>query len=313
MASARIIMPLAKVIIAAAWADGDVAPEEINSMKDLFFGHLDLSGQDWSRLDMYVEAPVEQVERERLVHELNEQLRSRADQEAAIEALNSLVAADGQETDAERAIVDEIIAAIEAENVGIFKQIRSLFQAPVQRRSQALQHAPNREDHFEDFIRNRVYYGVRRRLDLGESTLEIGEEELRKLCLAGGLMARIAHADRQVSDKEIAAMVAVLISDWDLQRNTAEFVAEVAISEIGPTMEYYRMARQFFAVTTETERKKFIQVLFGIALADGEISNLEHEEIRSMNNVLKLTHQDFIAAKRKARKAQGRSGGRPKA
>ena len=305
MASKHMLLPLAKIIISAAWADGEVSTGEINSMKDLFFGRLQLSGQDWSILDMYIEAPINTAERERLVAELNGQLRTQSDKEAAIQAIKDLIEADGEVTAAERAIAASIIAALEDESVGVFKQISSLFRAPVERRSVALAKAPNREAHFEDFLRNKVYYGIQRRMNEGADPLDLPEESLRRLCLAGGLMARIAQADRRVVEAERTVMEEALNHFWELSMEEAEFVAEVALSEIGPTLEYYRMARQFFAVTSETERQRFVDVLFRIAAANGSISAVEHEEIRSINNVLKLTHQDFIASKLKS--TRGRS------
>jgi uncharacterized tellurite resistance protein B-like protein len=295
-----MLLPLAKVIIAAAWADGEVSAEEINIMKDLFFGRLELTGQDWSVLDMYIEAPVSDEERERLITDLNAHMRSRSDRDSAIQAINDLIAADGEVTTAEEEIASTIIEALKSESVGALKQITGLFQAPLSRRAAVLAGAPNREAHFEDFLKNKVYYGIQRRLNEGADPLDIAEADLRRLCLAGGLMARIAQADRKIAPEERQVMEEALQDHWKLGRREAGFVAEVALSEIGPTLEYYRMARQFFAVTSEQERKGFVDVLFRIAAADGHIASVEHEEIRSINNVLKLTHQDFISAKLKS-------------
>ena len=168
---------------------------------------------------------------------------------------------------------------------------------PLSRREQALAGAPNREQHFEDFIKNKVFYGIRRRLDLGEAQVDIPEEVLRKLALAGGLMARVAKVDLQVTDQEFTAIVEALRSGWEIGRQEAAFVAEVAVSEIGPDMDYYRLSREFFEGTTEKERASFIEVLFQVAAADGRASNEEIEEIRSISNSLRLTHKAFINAK----------------
>ena len=65
-------------------------------------------------------------------------------------------------------------------------------------------------------------------------------------------------------------------------------------------MDYFRLTRQFFECTTEEERLRFLDVLFGITAADGGATFEEIEEIRSISNVLKLTHQQFIDAKLKS-------------
>jgi hypothetical protein len=68
--SKKMIMTLAKVIIAVAWADGEMTFEEVNCLKDLLFHLHGLDARDWASLDIYIESPVGPDERERLLHEL---------------------------------------------------------------------------------------------------------------------------------------------------------------------------------------------------------------------------------------------------
>ena len=281
MANSNLILTLGKVLVAAAWADHEVANEEINSLKDLLFRLPELTGREWASLVMYIESPVGDAERLRLVEQLKDQLRTTADKRLALQALDALVQADGQVTEPERAVVEQIKGQLESADVGIVGSMGRLLKAPLVRREQALAGAPNREQHFEDFIKNKVFYGIRRRLDLGEAQVDIPEEVLRKLALAGGLMARVARVDLQVTEEEFAAIVQALRSGW----------------EIGPDMDYYRLSREFFEGTTEKERASFIEVLFQVAAADGRASNEEIEEIRSISNSLRLTHKAFINAK----------------
>lgn len=285
------------MIIAAAWADHHVAPEEINSLKDLLFRLPELTGREWAMLEMYIEAPVGEAERQRLVEQLLDQLRTSSDKALARRALDELANADGMVTEQERTVVEAIRSDIEQVGVGIFGQIGKMVSGSIARRQEALREAPNREEHFEDFIKNKVYYGVRRRLELGEAALSIQDADLRLLCLAGGLMARVAHVDLEVTEDEISAIVAALQKGWQLGRDAAAFVAEVAVSEVGPNLDYYRLTREFFESTEEQERVEFLEVLFGVANSDGRVSNEETEEIRAIANGLLLTHKQFIEAK----------------
>lgn len=285
------------MIIAAAWADHHVAPEEINSLKDLLFRLPELTGREWAMLEMYIESPVGETERQRLVEQLVDQLRTSSDKALARRALDELANADGMVTEQERTIVEAIRSDIDQVGVGIFGQIGKMVSGSIARRQEALREAPNREEHFEDFIKNKVYYGVRRRMELGEAELSIQDADLRLLCLAGGLMARVAHVDLEVTEDEISAIVAALQKGWQLGRDAAAFVAEVAVSEVGPNLDYYRLTREFFESTEEQERVEFLEVLFGVANADGRVSNEETEEIRAIANGLLLTHKQFIEAK----------------
>jgi uncharacterized tellurite resistance protein B-like protein len=302
MSDKNLILTLAKVIIAAAWADGEMTLEEINSLKDLLFRlpHTEgtqLTGREWARLEMYIESPVDAAERARLLEQLQAALRRPKDRAMALSALEDLIQADGVVTDEERAVVEEIKSAIEAVDVGMIGQLGRLIRGTVQRRSQVVANAPNREEYFEDFIKNKVYYAVRQRLNLGEVDLDIPEADLRKLSLAGGLMARVAHVDREVTEGEFDTMVNALQGGWDITREAAAFVAEVAVSAVSADLDYFRLTRQFSTSTTEDERVRFLDVLFAVADADGRVSYDEIEEIRRIAKSLNLTHKQFIGAK----------------
>ncbi len=292
-------MTLAKVIIAAAWADDEVSHDEINSLKDLLFRLPHLEARDWASLEIYIDSPIEHGERLRLVEELTRAMSSRADKELALKALDDLIHADGEIPDAEQHVADEIRQAIQDANVGVIGGIGKLVKGTIQRRSEAVANAPNREAYLEDFIKNRVYYGVRRRLDESDDQPDLPDSELRKLSLAGGLMARIAHVDREVTEGEIGAMERTLQENWNCSREQAALVAEVAVSAIAEDMDFYRMAREFFTCTTEQERVQFLDVLFAVADGDGLVSTPETEGIRRIALNLKMTHRQFIDAKLK--------------
>lgn len=298
MPDANFYLTLGKVIIAAAWADGEVAHDEVNCLKDLLFRLPGLTGREWAMLEMYIEAPVGAAERERLVKQLQNELKSSSDKSLALQSLDDLARADGVVTKGEETIINEIKTQIESANAGVIGQLGRVVKISIQRREAALSAAPNREEHFEDFIKNKVFYEVQRRLKLNKTSLDIDEDRLRKLSLAGGLMARVAHVDLEITDDEYKAIANSLMAEWGISTEEAAFVTEVAVSEIGPDMDYYRLARQFFSSTDREEQAKFLNILFSIANADGFVSNEEIEEIRAIANSLRLTHRQFIDAKK---------------
>lgn len=299
MAKPQLIMTLAKVIIAAAWADSEVSHEEINSLKDLLFRLPNLDARDWASLEIYIDSPIEHGERLRLIEELTRAMSSRADKELALKALDDLIHADGELPEAEERVADEIRQAIQDADVGVIGGIGKLVKGSIQRRSEAVANAPNREAYLEDFIKNRVYYGVRRRMQEKDDSPDIPDSELRKLSLAGGLMARVAHIDREVTDGEIDAMVRALQENWNSSQEHAALVAEVAVSAVAEDMDFYRMAREFFTCTKEDERVQFLDVLFAVADGDGMVTTPETEGIRRISMNLKMTHRQFINAKLK--------------
>jgi uncharacterized tellurite resistance protein B-like protein len=292
-------MDLAKVMVAAAWADGVITNQEINSLKDLLFHLPGMTASDWTEIDIYIESPVDEAERQRLVQNLQASLSSRADQALAIQALDGMIAAGGGAGPAEQAVVAEIKAAIRDANVGLAGKWNRFMRGSVQRQSQSVQSAPNRELYLDDFIKNRIFYDVSRRLESEDVATQIPEDKLRKLSLAGGLMARVAYVDQKVTDEEYRQILQALQDNWEISQVEAALVAEVAVSDIGKDLDYFRLTRQFFDSTTEKERVCFLDVLFAVTTSDGRASYEEIEEIRKISKGLLLTHQQFIDAKQK--------------
>ena len=299
MSDRNLIMTLAKVIIAAAWADGEIQHEELNSLKDLLFALPELTAMQWAELDMYIEIPPTEAERTYLLDRLREVISSDEDQALAVKALDNMLEADGKVTDEERKIAQSIHRAIEAADTSIFDQIASLLRGSIARRSASSAATYNREQYFDDFIKNKVYYAARRRLDLGEADLDIPNAVLRKLGLAGSLLARIARASDDINPTEFDAMVKALQSGWGISDKEAMVVAEIAVADESRNMDYFRATREFVTLCELEERKQFLDALFAVAVGDGKISPDEMAEIREIARTLKLSNQTFVKAKLK--------------
>ena len=293
------IMALAKVMIAAAWADGAVSIEEMNNLKDLLFQLPEMTASDWAELDIYIESPVGDAERARLVEDLQASLKTSEDKDLALTMIDELVEADGEISADEQTSVDEIKKAVREANVGALGSMGNFLGNSVKRRSKAISNAPNRELYLDDYVKNKVYYSVSRRLELEDTAINIPENELRRLSLAGGLMARVAYVDHDIQEGEFDSMVSAIKGNWELTDVEAALVAETAVSTITKGLDYYRLSRRFFESTTEDERVHFMDALFAVADGDSGVSYEEIEEIRTIATVLKLTHKQFIDAKLK--------------
>lgn len=291
-----LIMSLAKVIVAVAWADGEVSHEEINALKDLLFRIPALKAHEWAELDIYIETPVGAEERARLIEDLRRQVRSKQDRDLVFQTLDELTVADGAVTEAERAVIQEIKDNIGSKEFGLSGALSQIIGGAVNRRAQA---APNREKYLDEFIKNKVYYGVRRRLEKDAASLGLADDRLWKLSLAGGLMGYVAHVDETITDSEFAMIVQELENIWDLSREEATLVAEVATDSTMTTVDYFRFTREFQKLCSYDELVAFLDVLFSVAAADGLATREEIEQIRLVARSLLITHEDFIQAKLK--------------
>jgi uncharacterized tellurite resistance protein B-like protein len=301
MSASNLIISLAKVLVAAAWADEEITHDEINALKDLLFHIPVLSARDWAELEIYIDSPIDPSERDRLLEDLRTAIRTRQDKTLASETLEQLIQADGTITPEERVIAEEIQSAIDSISTNIFSRMGKMMRTSAKKRSQIVAGTANREQFLEDFIRNRIYYKIKRQLDQSESEIQLSDGEFRKLCLASGLLSRVAFVDKDITTEEKSSIVEILRSGWNLTRETAMLVAETALDAFVKGLDYYRLSREFFIATNEKERIDFLRELFHVAASDGNLSHAETEEIRSIAQVLKVTHKQFIDAKLSAR------------
>jgi uncharacterized tellurite resistance protein B-like protein len=297
MSDKKFIINLAKLLIAAAWVDGELSNEEINSLKDLLFTIPDISGEEWKHLEIYMDSPVTSEEMDNLLSNVLTNITSKKDKALVIETLTQLFQADGKISDDESTVLQEIKEALEKAHTGIFTRMSGMIKTSVKRRNETSKAATQRESRIDDFIMNTVYYQLES--ELLEKSIEINlpEEQVRKLCFAAGLLARIAAVDSGISENERNTIKSVLLEEWNLSGHEADLVVKIGCQRALKGLDYYRTTRGFFDCTNNNERKAFLKCLFKIANASDMTSYEEIEEIRRISTSLKVSHGDFIEAK----------------
>ncbi|MEE9513818.1 MAG: TerB family tellurite resistance protein [Anaerolineales bacterium] len=284
-----LIMALAKVIIAVAWADHELDEEEIESLKDVVH-HLgstfdmgsQLSGHEWEQLKMYMESPVDQEELDQLVINLQDAIRTDDHKEMVLTALDNVVMSDGEVSDEEQAALEEIKASIDDVGTGVGRMGWAVRKS-MGRRSKKAQ--------------STVTLGSSVISANGE--LDMSGEDLRRLVLAAGLMARVAYVDREVLAEEQQLMEDVMKAYWKASPEASSFVAKVVIDEGTANVDQVRLMREFTEVYDKFERAKFLEVLFGVAISDGAISMEEDREIEEICRGIGLLNKEFVDAKAK--------------
>jgi len=299
MADKRFILELGKLLIAAAWADGTLSTTEINGLKELLFQLPDISGEEWMELELYMASPVGEAERQRLLDRVLGRMGSAGDKALALEALEKLMPPESLEDDRQTEVVQQLRDDLEQGSVGFLDHLRRPFRRILNLRGQHYAEEGDRESRLEDFIKNTIYFQVTMELRDRGITFDLPDSDIRKLCLAAGLMARVAEVDHVVSPEETSVMSGVLQRHWTLTEEQALLVAEISHHRVFRGLDSVRLVKRFNDFTTRTERKDFLDCLFAVANAADHTSFDEIEEIREIAKGLELSHQDFIDAKLK--------------
>lgn len=303
------ILTLAKIMIAVAWADGEISEDEKLCIKDMLFhlpsagldAGIQLTAQEWTALEMYLESPADEAELLQLVEQLKSVITDKNDRQIVLDYLHQIVSVDGDLSANESAMLAEIENELSSSSsTGFMGSLRKLFSGSVERRSTAVSQSATRDQYFTDFVKNKVYYELQR----SGKSIDVTDKELRRMGLAGGLMARIVYVDQSVTKGETDTMARLIQNFWGTDEDTAVFIANIAVSSVDTTYDYFRMTREFYEETTPEERIAFLDVLFNIAASDGQATFNEIEEIRLVSRGLNLPNETFINAKLKIPREQ---------
>ena len=296
MTQRRVVVNLGHCLIAAAWADGKLEQGELESLKDLIFRRPGLRPEDWEELERRADIPAGPQERARLIESLARSISDENDRQLVLDSLDQLLHADEEFGEAEHAALHQIRRAIDQQPARLWDELKGFFKNPLRRRVVASHQKFDPSTRIQD-LNQALFDEIGQELDGDRGSEIVDETELRRLCLAGGLMAHVAQLDRHVDEGEIDTMVAALRDGWKLDEATAQAVTKVMIIRSEGLLDLHRALREFFELTTESERASFLDVLFSVAAGDGMVSLGEMEEIRLISMGLKLSNVHFIAAK----------------
>jgi uncharacterized tellurite resistance protein B-like protein len=127
-----------------------------------------------------------------------------------------------------------------------------------------------------------------------------GEEDLQiKIACVAGLLARVAYVDFDVDPSEREQMATLLQEAGHLNEDEAIAIVAIALDEIKDMagLENHKYCHPLNDLLNQDERYDLLVALFAIAASDGEISDLESEEIRLISQGLNLEHHHFVTAR----------------
>jgi uncharacterized tellurite resistance protein B-like protein len=128
-------------------------------------------------------------------------------------------------------------------------------------------------------------------------------DEIKLVAGWAGLLGRVANADMELSDEEIARIREILEKNHGLG---GTLVSEVTDLLAGNRVELLSVEDHFYArmindVAGREEKLALIESLFQVAAADDIVRQNEDATIRMISRSLFLSHDEFIEVRRKFR------------
>ena len=288
--SRQIVLNIGKLMVFAAWADGEIQKEEYEVICDQIHVLPDITEDEWSSIAVYMEYPVADTELVNLVNDFDHSLRSKDDRMYAIHAIERVIVADGVITEVEEQSVILLKEALESSNfveevLAILKKIMNL--ARERRRTQASS-TYSRQDDMDDFLNNPVFFKLSKIVNSYEEPLCFTKAQLKKLCLAGAIMACLVKIDYKIDASEVDVMMRVLRNEWLMSEGGANLVLSIALNKQYGNMDLLRICRHFYSLSEQNERLSLIKVLIQIMESDGEVSKEELQTIQTVAAHMKI-------------------------
>jgi uncharacterized tellurite resistance protein B-like protein len=288
-----------ELLIGLAWADRQVTQAEMDLLKDIIFRQPSITEADWNGFTLYWTTPLGEREVQRLAEQFLRSLARPQDREAVVAILWEMANADGHVSPKEALLLRQIETAIERQHMTVLPDLSQFLAEALPKRSSAV--------FGKDFEQRQALSQLRKRFGEGMADqMGLDEDELKKLTLTGALMGHVAHADQGLEAAELRSMQAILEQGWSLDSAHAQVVLHFALDVVEHPLEFQRLVRQFFEVTTPAERQDFIDLLFEIARASQHISASELKVIEGLAVALKVRQADFEDSKRRAMSRLGR-------
>jgi uncharacterized tellurite resistance protein B-like protein len=279
---------LLKVLIAAAWADNRLSQSEINYLKALA-KHFRLSDSDWLELEPHLEDPPSQEEIDFLFRDLLTRIATPSGRNQAIRHIEEILNADESLSAEEHDFLEQCRLVLkEASTVELLvRRMRGLFRK---------RPAPVMLD-LEEFIRNKIFFKLRRRLGTEEIT-----PEMYRLCLLGGLMGIVARADGEIDIREMAEIRRHIQTQGRFEPEALDTLMAIIEEESVRGLDRARLVAEYTRTLGFEERVALLDLLFGVAAADSGLTHAELEELRGISAALNLSHRQYIDAKLRARR-----------
>lgn len=134
----------------------------------------------------------------------------------------------------------------------------------------------------------------------GVTTDKVTEHSLRLATAA--LLIETTRADHHVKEEERDTVIRALRKGFDLTESEIDELIILAEEEVKEAISLFQFTHLIDKGFSYERKKEVVRYLWQVALSDDEMEKHEVHLIRSIADLLHISHSDFIAAKQEARR-----------
>lgn len=113
------------------------------------------------------------------------------------------------------------------------------------------------------------------------------------------LLVEIARIDETFTEAEMETILSILKEKYGLSRDHAEALVSEAEKELEKSVDLWQFANLINQNYSNEEKIEIIETLWRIVYVDGKMDQYEHYLMNKLQHLLRLSHDQLIAAKLK--------------
>lgn len=116
---------------------------------------------------------------------------------------------------------------------------------------------------------------------------------------ACALFLEMAHIDEKFTAAEMETVLAIVKEKYGLSPEHADALVAEADRELSRSVDLWQFAKLINKNYSTAEKIEIIEILWRMVFVDGRMDRYEHYLMNKLKNLLRLSHDQLIAAKLK--------------
>ena len=133
--------------------------------------------------------------------------------------------------------------------------------------------------------------------ETAENLDQATEHDVRVAACA--LFVEMARIDEKFTEAEMDTILSIVQDRYGLSRKHADALVAEADKELDKSVDLWQFARLINEHYSPDEKIEIIEILWQMVFVDGKMDRYEHYLMNKLKNLLRLSHDQLIAAKLK--------------
>ncbi|MGD2013125.1 MAG: TerB family tellurite resistance protein [Desulfobacterales bacterium] len=133
--------------------------------------------------------------------------------------------------------------------------------------------------------------------ETAKNTDQATEHDVRVAACA--LFVEMARIDEKFTEAEMETILSIVQDRYGLSREHADALVAEADKELDKSVDLWQFARLINENYSIDEKIEIIELLWQMVFVDGKMDRYEHYLMNKLKNLLRLSHDQLIAAKLK--------------